>query len=122
MLVECSSWWLVRTYYQSFGEPFYEELTTDASNVVMLIMFPVMNLVRRNPLPKCSDRDPLCRTLSLVDRCRMRAVVDVPEAGLGCKRNFLVIVRADAREPAHRHHERHLHGRQAPLKTPVDAS
>lgn len=44
------SWWLVRTYFQSFGEPFFEELTTDHANWVTIVMWPVMNLMLVNLL------------------------------------------------------------------------
>ena len=37
-----SGWWILRTYYQAFGQPFFEDLTTDASNVIAIIMWPVL--------------------------------------------------------------------------------
>ena len=45
-----STWWLVRTYYQAFGQPFFEDLTTDESNILTMMMWPVMNLVLVNLL------------------------------------------------------------------------
>ena len=45
-----SSWWILRTYYQAFGQPFFEDLTTDGSNVWTIIMWPVMNLMLVNLL------------------------------------------------------------------------
>jgi len=44
------SWWLIRTYYQSFGQPFFEELTNDAANEVTILMWPIMNLMMVNLL------------------------------------------------------------------------
>ena len=44
------SWWLIRTYYQSFGQPFFEELTNDAANEVTIFMWPIMNLMMVNLL------------------------------------------------------------------------
>jgi hypothetical protein len=45
-----STWWLVRTYYQAFGQPFFEDLSTDESNILTMMMWPVMNLVLVNLL------------------------------------------------------------------------
>ncbi len=45
-----SSWWIVRTYYQAFGQPFFEDLTTDGSNMLAMIMWPIMNLMLVNLL------------------------------------------------------------------------
>ena len=45
-----SGWWILRTYYQAFGQPFFEDLTTDASNMITIIMWPVMNLMLVNLL------------------------------------------------------------------------
>ena len=33
-----STWWILRTYYQAFGQPFFEELTTDEANVITVIV------------------------------------------------------------------------------------
>jgi len=35
---------------QAFGQPFFEELKTDESNVITIIMWPVMNLMLVNLL------------------------------------------------------------------------
>jgi hypothetical protein len=49
--MECwSSWWLWRTYYQSFGEPFFEYLSTDSSNILTIVLWPTMNLMLVNLL------------------------------------------------------------------------
>jgi hypothetical protein len=45
-----SSWWLVRTYFQAFGQPFFEDLSTDEANLITILMWPVMNLVLVNLL------------------------------------------------------------------------
>jgi len=45
-----STWWILRTYYQAFGQPFFEELRTDEANVITVIMWPVMNLMLVNLL------------------------------------------------------------------------
>jgi hypothetical protein len=45
-----STWWILRTYYQAFGQPFFEELKTDQANVITIILWPVMNLMLVNLL------------------------------------------------------------------------
>jgi hypothetical protein len=51
MRIRCwSSWWIVRTYYQAFGQPFFEDLTTDGSNMLAMLMWPIMNLMLVNLL------------------------------------------------------------------------
>jgi hypothetical protein len=45
-----STWWILRTYYQAFGQPFFEELKTNEANVITIIMWPVMNLMLVNLL------------------------------------------------------------------------
>jgi len=49
--LECwSSWWLWRTYYQSFGQPFFDQLSSDSANAITIIMWPTMNLMLVNLL------------------------------------------------------------------------
>lgn len=45
-----SSWWFLRSYYQAFGQPFFEDLRTDEAHIVTIIMWPVMNLMLVNLL------------------------------------------------------------------------
>ena len=51
VLMRCwNSWWVLRTYYQALGQPFFEDLKTDGANLVAIVMFPVMNLMLANLL------------------------------------------------------------------------
>jgi len=45
-----SSWWIVRSYFQSFGQPFFEEMGTDGENWITIVMWPVMNMMLINLL------------------------------------------------------------------------
>lgn len=44
------TWWIVRTYFQSFGEPFFSEMNSDASMLGLMICWIVMNIILVNLL------------------------------------------------------------------------
>ncbi|KAJ1474457.1 hypothetical protein T484DRAFT_1832269 [Baffinella frigidus] len=64
--LECwSSWWLWRTYYQSFGQPFLDQLSSDSANAISIIMWPTMNLMLVNLLIALMN-DTIGQTMNLM--------------------------------------------------------
>ena len=53
------TWWFLRTYFQSLGEEYMQEMTSDYSNVVLIFMLPIANvLLVGNPPAPLGARSP----------------------------------------------------------------
>jgi hypothetical protein len=64
------SWWFVRTYSQSMGHDYMDEMSSHGSNVVFLVMWPVFNVLLVNLLiAVVNDQYENSKALSNVDYC-----------------------------------------------------